>query len=118
MISCGRALRNNLAAMHAGAGTEIDNVIGSEYRFLVVLHDDDRIADIAQVSQRAEQALVVALMQADGRLVEDVHDADQTLSQSGWPGEFAVLHRPTRFRHCGRATGSRGRRPTGSRRVR
>ena len=28
--------------------------------------------------QRAEQALVVALVQADRRLVEDVHDTDQT----------------------------------------
>ncbi len=46
-------------------------------RFLVVFDDDDGVADVAQVRQRAEQALVVALVQADRRLVEDVHDADQ-----------------------------------------
>ena len=42
-----------------------------------MLDDDHRVADVAQVRQRAEQALIVALVQADRRLVEDVHDADQ-----------------------------------------
>ena len=33
--------------------------------FFVMLHDYDRIADVAQVYQRAEQALIVALVQAN-----------------------------------------------------
>ena len=43
----GRAGDDDLAAMHAGARTEIDDVIGGEYRFLVVFDDDDRITDVA-----------------------------------------------------------------------
>jgi len=45
--------------------------------FFVMLDHDDGIADIPQVAQRAEQAFVVALVQADGGLIEDIHDTDQ-----------------------------------------
>ena len=38
---------------------------------------DQRVAEVTQVVQRFDQAFVVALVQADGRLVEHVHDADQ-----------------------------------------
>ena len=66
------------AAVHAGARTQIDDVIGLADRILVVLDHDDRVAEIAQIDQRVEQALIVALMQADRGLIENVHDADQT----------------------------------------
>ena len=72
-----RALRDDFAAVHAGAGPDVDDVVGRADRVLVVLDDDDRVAEIAQAIQRAEQALVVALVQADRRLVEHVHDADE-----------------------------------------
>ncbi len=65
------------AAVHAGAGAEVDDVVGAADRVLVVLDDDHRVAEVAQPHQRVEQALVVALVQADRRLVEDVHDADE-----------------------------------------
>jgi len=42
-----------------------------------MLHDDHRIADVAQVAKGAQQAFVVALMQADRRFVEDVHHPNQ-----------------------------------------
>ena len=35
--------RDDFAAMHAGAGPEIDDVIGLAHRFLIVLDDDQRI---------------------------------------------------------------------------
>ena len=47
-----RALRDDLAAARAGAGTEIENVVGRANRFLVVLDHDDGIAEIAQPAQR------------------------------------------------------------------
>src|SRR5690606_41038127 len=43
----------------------------------VVLDDDHRVAEVAQVNQRVQQPLVIALVQTDRRLVEDVHDADE-----------------------------------------
>ena len=73
----GRALGDDLAAVDAGAGADVDHVVGLHDGVLVVLDDDDGVADVAQVLERAEQALVVALMQPDRRLVEHVEHAGE-----------------------------------------
>ena len=74
----GRALGDDLAAVLAGAGAQVDQVVGRVHRALVVLDDHHRVADVAKALERADQLLVVALVKADRRLVEDVHDADET----------------------------------------
>ncbi len=66
-----------MAAEIARAGTEIDHVVGGADRFLVVLDDDHRVAEIAQPRQRRQQLAVVALVQADRRLVEHVEHAGE-----------------------------------------
>ena len=43
-----RSLENHVAPEVARAGAEIDDVIGDADRLLVVLHDDHRVAEIAQ----------------------------------------------------------------------
>ena len=58
-------------------GPEIDDVIGGAHRLLVVLDDDDGVAEVAQLLERGEQSRVVALVQPDRRLVEDVQHADE-----------------------------------------
>ncbi len=73
-----RSLRHDLAAVHARAGAQIDHMIGLADGILVVFDHDHRVAEIAQIDQRVEQALIVALMQADRRLIQNVHDADQS----------------------------------------
>ncbi len=50
-----RALRHDLAAVRAGAGADVDHVIGRANGVFVVLDDDHGVADVAQVFQRAEQ---------------------------------------------------------------
>ncbi len=72
-----RALRNHLATVHPGSRAQVDHMIGAADRVLVMLHDDDGIPQVTQPVQRAQQPLVVALVQADGRLVEDVHHAGE-----------------------------------------
>ena len=42
-----------------------------------MLHHEHRIAQVAQLS-RSEQPAIVALMQANGRLIEDIEHADQS----------------------------------------
>src|SRR5213596_421212 len=59
-----RTRRYHLAAVTAGARAQIHDVVRSPDRFLIVLHDEYRVAE-------------VALLQADRRLVEDVQDADE-----------------------------------------
>ena len=56
-------------------GTDVDDIIGGADGILVMFDDDDRVAEIAQPLQRDEQAVVVALVQADRGFVEDVEDA-------------------------------------------
>ncbi len=43
----------------------------------VVLDNEYRVAEVAKPFERLDQAVVVALMQADGGLVEDVENAAQ-----------------------------------------
>ena len=73
----GRALEDHVAAVLAGARAEVDDVVGDADRLLVVLDDDDRVAEVAQPRQRPEQLAVVALVQADRRLVEHVQHAGE-----------------------------------------
>ena len=63
---------HHLAAAHARAGAEIDDVIGAPDGVFVVLDHDQRIAVFGQLGQRIEQHAVVARMQADGGFVEHV----------------------------------------------
>ena len=78
-----RARGDHVAAVLAGAGAEVDEVVGGAHRALVVLDDDHRVAEVAQPVEGRDQLLVVALVQADRGLVEHVHDADQAGADLG-----------------------------------
>ena len=47
-------LDRRVATANTGARTEVDNMVGRENRLFVVFDDDNRVADISKVSQRAE----------------------------------------------------------------
>ena len=55
-----RPLGDDLAALDARPGAEIDQVVGRAHRVLVVLDDDHRVAHVAQPLQGGDQAVVVA----------------------------------------------------------
>ena len=69
---------DDLATVLAGAGTDVDDPVALADRLLVVLDDDHRVAEVAQPGERVDQPAVVALVQADRRLVEHVQRADET----------------------------------------
>ena len=71
------ALGDDLAAVLAGAGPHVDDPVGDAHHLLVVLDDEHGVAERLQPLQRRDQAVVVALVEADRRLVEDVEDADE-----------------------------------------
>src|SRR5690606_6674179 len=58
----GRSAEDDLAAEVPRTGTEVDHVIALADRLLVVLDDDDGVAEVAQPLQRGDEPLVVALM--------------------------------------------------------
>ena len=71
------AFGDHFAAEAPRARAEVDDVVGRRDRLGVVLDDDHRVAEIAQPAKRGEQPLVVALVQTDARLVEDVEHAHE-----------------------------------------
>ena len=72
-----RALGHDLPAVHARPRTHVDHVVGGAYGLLVMLHHEHRVAEVAEAEQGVQKPAVVALVQADGRLVQDIQDADQ-----------------------------------------
>ena len=49
-----RALRYNFATMQASARADIDHMVGGHNRLLIVLYNDDSIAEVAQSDQRVQ----------------------------------------------------------------
>ena len=96
-------LGHHLAAEAPGARAQVDDMVGRADRVLVVLHHDHRVAEVAQALQRAEQPLVVALVQADARLVEDVEHADQPGADLGGQADPLRLAAGERRRRRGPA---------------
>ena len=88
---------DDLAAVLAGPGADVDDPVGDPDRVLVVLDHDQGVAEVLEPAQGLDQPLVVALVQADGRLVEDVEDADQAGADLGGqpdPLRLAAGERP------------------------
>ena len=109
-----RALRDDPPAVLAGARAEVDEVVGRAHRLLVVLDDDHGVAEVAQALERRDQLRVVALVQADRGLVEDVEHAHQRGADLGrQPDPLRLAARQRRGR-AAPSTGSRCRRSRGS----
>mgnify|MGYP000987074067 CR=1 FL=1 len=69
--------RDHLAAMLTRSGANIDDVVSGVHRVLIMLHNDQCVAEVAQMAQRRKETVVVALMEADARLIEDVEHAHE-----------------------------------------
>ena len=64
------ACGDDLAAVDARTGADIDNIVGLPHRVLIVFNDDQRVAKITQPLHRCNKLIVVTLVQADARHVE------------------------------------------------
>ena len=64
--------------MNPGAGTQINDMICAADRLFVVFDHHHRVAEVPEMEKRIQQTLVVALVEPDGGLVQDVHHADQS----------------------------------------
>ncbi len=92
---------HDFAAANSGTRAKVDDQIGGPHRVFVVLDDDDRVAHVAQMRERVEQAIVVAGMQADRWFVEDVEDANETAADLA--GQADALRFAARERRGGAA---------------
>ena len=57
-----RTLGHNFTAMLACSRTDVDNLVGSIHRFLIMLNDNQRIAQITQMLECFQQLAVIALV--------------------------------------------------------
>ena len=73
-----RTLGRNKTALLAGAGPHVNQIIGGTDGVFIVFNHNNRIADVPQPGQRFQQPVVVALVQTDGRLVQNIHDPGQS----------------------------------------
>src|SRR6185503_8540714 len=74
----GRGARgHDLASVAPGPGAEVDDPVALLHGLAVVFDHDHRVADVPQVLEGGQELPVVPLVEADGRLVEDVDDAGQ-----------------------------------------
>ena len=71
------ALEHHLTTTHSSLRTNVYNPVGSKHHVLVVLNYHHRVAHIAQLLERVDKPLVVALVQSDARLVEDIEYVDE-----------------------------------------
>ena len=72
-----RTVKNDLSATLAWAGAHVDQPVGRQHHRRVMLDHDQRIAGVAQALHRLDDAVHVARMQADARLVEHKQGVDQ-----------------------------------------
>ena len=73
----GRALCHHRAAVLARARPHVHHMVGGLDGFFVMFHHDHAVAHVAQSLQRIQQPVVIALVQADGWLVQHIHHAGQ-----------------------------------------
>ena len=91
-----RAFEDDVPAVFARARTQIDDVVRRAHHVRIVLHHHDRVAQIAQFLQDADQPPGVAAVQADRRLVQHVAGAHQPRAQRR--GELDALRLAARER--------------------
>ena len=85
------ACGHDLAAVDARARADVHDIIGAAHGILVVLDHDDRIAEVAEIFQRCDEFIVVALVQADGRLIQHVQHTRQSASDLGGQADALAL---------------------------
>ena len=75
------SLPDDLPAQSASVRSDVDNPVGGAHDFLVVLHHDNRIAQVAQLLQNTDELLGVATVQSDAWFVQDIQTAHQAAAQ-------------------------------------
>ena len=80
---------DDFPAETAGSGAEVDEVVRRGDGVLVMLDNDEGITLVAEGDERLEEGGIVAGVEADGGLVEDVEDAAEIRAELG--GEADAL---------------------------
>ena len=60
--------------MNTGAGADIHDPVGAHHGLFIVFYDDERVAEVTHVFQRIDQLGIVALMQTDAGLIQNIQN--------------------------------------------
>ena len=72
-----RAFGHDFAAVDAGTGADVHNMIGHADGVFVMLDDDHGVTEIAKTFQGFQQPVIVALVEADGGFVQHIKHAGE-----------------------------------------
>ena len=78
-----RAGGDQLPSAHPGAGAKVEDIVGVSDGVGIVFNHKHRVAQVAQSFQRPQQAIVIALVQADAGLVKNIEDSHETSANLG-----------------------------------
>src|SRR5437660_5057802 len=78
-----RALKNYFAPELARPRTDVNELVRRQHHFRFVFDNQNGVPDIAEILEYANESRIVARVQANRRLVENVKRADQRSSQVG-----------------------------------
>src|SRR5262249_32823408 len=87
---------HDFAATYTSARAEVEDIISMPDRVGIMLNYEDGVSQVAQALERPQQSVVVALVQADARFVEDVEHTDQAGTDLGGQSDalrFAAAQR-------------------------
>jgi len=79
--SLGRALEDDLSAPFARPGPDLDHLVGRPDHRLLMLDHHHGVAAVAELDDSLDEAVDVARVQPDGRLVEHVEHVDEAGAQ-------------------------------------
>ena len=91
---------HDLAAVPARARADVHDEIRRAHGVLVMLDHDQRVAQIAQALEGREQLVVVALVQADGGLVQNIQHAHERRADLGRQTDALALAAGQRARRA------------------
>ena len=72
-----RSGADDLTAVNARSGADIHDKVRRSNGVLVMLNDNECIAEIPQILESFQKLFVITLVQADARLIEDIEHIDQ-----------------------------------------
>ena len=66
-----------MTTMHPSAHANVNDMVGKANGIFIVFHHNHGVAKVAQASERLQQTVIVALVQANGWLIKYIHHAHQ-----------------------------------------
>ena len=90
----GGTIGHNVPSVLTGTGAEIDDKVRTLDHLLIVLDYDESISEIPEILERADELNVVALMEADAGLIQDVKHPNEL--RADLSGQSDTLSFPTR----------------------